>query len=263
MSLLPLCIGAHAQDAVSAQHSAAPAASTAANTTADPTGSDSNLPDAPGAAQQTPAAPAQNNQNTSYEGKQTKRILGIVPNFRSVSVDAKLPPMTVKQKFIGAAEDSFDYSSFIFVGALAGVAQAENSYPQFHQGAAGYARYYWHTFADQTDENFLVEAILPSALHQDPRYYTLGHGGFLKRAAYSFSRIAITRQDNGHNTFNFSEVVGSGAASGISSLYYPTADRDWTKVGQRWGTSIGLDGATFIVKEFWPDINSKIFHQKN
>jgi hypothetical protein len=224
-----------------------------------------DLPEDPGAVlqQQSANPPAQSNPNSSYEGKQTKRILGIVPNFRSVSVDAKLKPMTVKEKFIGAAEDSFDYSSFIFVGAIAGVAQAENSYPQFHQGAAGFARYYWHSFADQTDENFMVEFILPSALHQDPRYYTLGRGGFLKRTAYSFSRIAITRQDDGHNTFNFSEVVGSGAASGISSLYYPTADRDWTKVGQRWATSLALDGATFIVKEFWPDINSKIFHQKN
>ena len=221
----------------------------------------SDLPDAPG--QQSASAPAQTTGNTQYEGKQTKRILGIVPNFRSVSVDVKLKPMTVKEKFIGATEDSFDYSSFIFVAGLAGVDLAENSYPQFHQGAPGYARYYWHDFADQTDENYMVEFFLPSALHQDPRYYTLGHGGFVKRLGYSFSRIIITRQDDGKSNFNYSEVIGAGAASGVSSLYYPTVDRDWTKVGQRWATSVGLDGMTFIVKEFWPDINSKIFHQKN
>jgi hypothetical protein len=261
LSLLPLCFNAaHAQapdpSTVPAQHAEAATANAATSTTA-------SLPDAPDASQQTTAPPPQTNTDTSYEGKQTKRILGIVPNFRSVSVDAKLPPMTVKQKFIGMAEDSFDYSSFIFVGAIAGVAQAQNSYPEFHQGAAGFARYYWHSFADQTDENFMVEFALPTALHQDPRYYTLGRGGFFKRTAYSFSRIAITRQDNGHSAFNYSEVVGAGAASGISSLYYPSPDRDWTKVGQRWATSIALDGATFIVKEFWPDINNKFFHQKD
>jgi hypothetical protein len=223
------------------------------------------FPDAPDVAlqQQNGATAGQTAADASTEGKQTKRILGIIPNFRSVSANAKLPPMSVKDKFIGASEDSFDYSALIFVGMLAGVSQAENSYPQFHQGAAGYARYYWHSFADQTDENYMVEFILPTALHQDPRYYTLGHGGVLKRAAYSFSRIVITRQDDGSSMVNFSEVVGAGAAAGISSLYYPTADRTWTKVGQRWATSVGLDGLTFVFKEFWPDINNKIFHQKD
>lgn len=218
------------------------------------------LPDAP--APQQSASPA-SSTDSSLEGKQTKRILGIIPNFRAVSVNQKLPPQSVKEKFIGTTQDSFDYSSFIYAGMLAGVAQAENSYPEFHQGAAGYARYYWHTFADQADENYWVEFILPAALHQDSRYYTLGHGGLIKRTAYSFSRILITRTDSGGNTFNTSEIVGAGAAAGISGLYYPSPERDWTKTGQRWLTNVSLDGATFIFKEFWPDINSAIFHQKN
>jgi hypothetical protein len=253
---LPLGM-AQAQDAIPASQATTLTAS--ANSTQD------NLPDSPGAdqQQQNAAAPSQTGTNDSLEGKQTKRILGIVPNFRSVSVNAKLPPMSIKDKFIGATEDSFDYSSFIFVGLLAGVSQWQNSYPEFHQGAAGYGRYYWHSFADQTDENYMVEFILPSVLHQDPRYYTQGTGGFVKRVGYSFSRVLITRQDNGSENFNYSEIVGAGAAAGVSSLYYPSAYRDWTKVGQRWVTNVGLDGATFIFKEFWPDINNKFFHQKD
>jgi hypothetical protein len=145
----------------------------------------------------------------------------------------------------------------------AGVAQAQNSYPPFHQGAAGYARYYWHTFADQTDENLFVEFLVPTALHQDARYYTLGHGGFAKRAAYSFSRVLITRQDSGRETANVSEILGAGAAAAISDAYYPSQDRDWTKTGQRWLTSVVIDGATFTFKEFWPDINDRLFHQKD
>jgi hypothetical protein len=231
-----------------------------------------SLPDSPDAGQTAASQPASQtassstagatNSNTNLEGKQTKRILGIIPNFRSVSVDVKLPPESIKDKFIGASQDSFDYSSFIYTGILAGIGQWENSYPEFHQGAAGFGRYYWHTFADQTDENYWVEFILPVAFRQDPRYYTLGRGGIVKRTAYSFSRIFITRNDAGNNTFNVSEIVGAGAASGISALYYPSPYRNWTKTGQRWVTSVGLDGATFIFKEFWPDINSRIFHQK-
>ncbi len=195
------------------------------------------------------------------EGQQTQRILWILPNFRAVSAGVKLPPQSVKEKFKTGALDSFDYSSFIFVGMQAGVSQATDAYPAFHQGAAGYGRYYWHTFADQTDENLWVEAVLPSVLRQDSRYYTLGHGGFIKRGVYAVSRTVITREDSGRETFNASEVVGSGIAAGISSAYYPTQYRTWTKVGQRWLTNALLDFGTFAAKEFWPDVNHAIFHQ--
>ncbi|HEX3473057.1 MAG TPA: hypothetical protein VHT28_17900 [Silvibacterium sp.] len=228
-----------------------------------------SLPDSPDAAQTSAAqtatpqtAPASAGDHTSLEGKQTKRILGIIPNFRAVSVGTKLPPETVKEKFLGATQDSFDYTSFIFAGGLAGVSQAKGSVPEFHQGAAGYGRYYWHTFVDQTSENYFVEFICPVIFRQDPRFYTLGHGGVFKRTGYAFSRVLVTRTDAGNETFNASEIVGSGAAAGVSGLYYPSGYATWTKTGQRWLTSVSIDGATFIFKEFWPDINSKIFHQK-
>jgi hypothetical protein len=87
----------------------------------------------------------------SSDTEQTKRILGIIPNFRSVSADVILPPQTVKDKFKVGLQDTFDYSNFIFVGAQAGLSQATDSYPAFHQGTRGYGRYYWHTFADQLE----------------------------------------------------------------------------------------------------------------
>jgi hypothetical protein len=212
-------------------------------------------------AQQQPATA--DPQNPSVEGKQTKRILGIVPNFRSVSANTKLPPESSKEKFKEATQDAFDYSDFVFVAMLAGVGQAENSYPEFHQGAAGYARYYWHSMADQVDEDYQTEFIWPMVTHEDPRYYTLGHGGFLRRAGYAFSRFAVTRTDSGNETFNISEIGGAGAAAGISNFYYPQEERTWTKTGQRWVLNMGLDGATYMFQEFWPDINNKFFHQKD
>jgi hypothetical protein len=148
------------------------------------------------------------------EGQQTKRILWIVPNFRAVSAGAELPRQSVKEKFKTGALDSFDYSSFIFAGIQAGIGQASNAYPAFRQGAAGYGRYYWHTFADQTDENLWVEGIVPTVFRQDTRYYTLGHGGFIKRGFYAVTRTVITRTDSGKETFNVSEILGAGTAAG-------------------------------------------------
>jgi hypothetical protein len=231
----------------------------------------SQLPDAPTASweQQTSSSSAQQSPLAeSDEGRQTKRILGIIPNFRSVSANSHLPAQGPKEKFIGFTQDSFDYSSFILVGMLSGVSQFQGSIPEFHTGPPAFARYYWHTFADQTDENLWVDFLLPVALHQDARYYTLGrgtadkHNGLGKRLGYAFSRLVITRTDSGGSNFNFSEVVGAGAAAGISNLYYPSSNRDWTKTGQRWALSVGIDGATLMFKEFWPDINHAIFHSK-
>jgi hypothetical protein len=198
----------------------------------------------------------------SGEGRQPKRILGIVPNYRSVSADTELPPDTLKEKFKLATQDSFDYSSFIFAGLLAGIGDAQRSYPEFGHGAAAYGRYYWHSFADQAVGNYFTEAIVPSLTREDPRYYTKFHGSVWNRTGYAVSRLFITRTDGGGETFNFSEIVGNGAGAGVSNLYYPSRERTWTKTGQKWVTQVGLDGVFNVFKEFWPDIDKKVFREK-
>jgi hypothetical protein len=229
-----------------------------------------SLPDAPGEPidlqtnQTTPSVSTQQTTDpdaVSPNGtQQTKRILGIMPNFRSVSADMRLQPQTAQQKFVAAGHDTFDYSSFFIAGIQAGFAMNGDSYPEFHQGVKGYGRYYWHTLADTIDENFMVGGVGPVIFRQDNRFYTLGHGGFRKRTMYALTRVLISRKDDGDATFNYAEIIGSGAASGVSSLYYPTKYRTWTKVGQKWLTSDIIDGANFMLKEFWPDINKAVFH---
>lgn len=231
-------------------------------------GSDSSsdsaaVPDAPQPqSTATPASPATQPASQSGSPKQTKRILFIVPNFRSVTADTKLPPLSPKDKFKLLLDDTFDYSGFIEVGLLAGFSDLHKGEPEFGHGAIAYGRYYWHGFADATDANFMAEFLVPVATHEDPRYYTLGHGGFAKRSVYSVSRLLITRTDGGNPTPNLAEVVGNGAAAGISNFYYPGVDRTWTKTGQRWVLQVGVDGIANLVKEFWPDINAKLFHDK-
>jgi hypothetical protein len=223
------------------------------------------IPDAPQPSQTT--TPASGMSRTSADptldtGQQTKRILFIIPNFRAVSVDEKLPPLTAKEEIKLVLQDSFDYSSFIYVGIVAGIGQGQNSYPQFRQGAAGYGRYYWHSLADAVDENAFTEFFVPYVTREDPRYYTLGRGGFPKRLVYSVSRLAITRNNDAKNTFNFGEIVGAGASSGISNLYYPSVYSTWTKTGQKWLLQVAVDGLGDIAKEFWPDVNAGLFKNK-
>jgi hypothetical protein len=209
-----------------------------------------SLPDAPGAAPAAtaPAVPA-------YE-QQTKRIMGVLPNFRSVSAGANVPKETTRDKLITATEDNYDYTSLLFAGVIAADSFATKSTPEFHQGAAGFARYYWHTVADQSVENYFVELIVPAITHEDSRYYALGTegGSFWHRAGYSFSRVLITRTETDKPTFNYSEVIGSASAATVSSFYYPSKERTAGIVLRNWGLDVTYDSVTFVFHEFWPDI---------
>jgi hypothetical protein len=225
--------------------------------TATPTDGKPSLPDAPNPE----VSPSASNPNEQY-GKQPKRILWVVPNYRAVSANTHLPPLSFKSKFWLATQDTFDYSGFILVGALAGISMAGKAQPTFGQGAEGYGKYYWHSFLDSSIENYMTEAIVPAATKEDPRYYTLGKGGFFKRTGYAVTRLLITRTNAGKSTFNFSEIVGAGAAAGISNTYYPAESNPWVKTYQRWGTQVGLDGLFNVLKEFWPDVDQKVFHGK-
>jgi hypothetical protein len=260
LSLYLFCGNAPAQDSINS-HSDKPATlKTVSIETSSSSLNNADYPDAPQAQQPQQASHDSALEAAQGEGQQTKRILGIFPNFRAVSVNVHLPPQTVKEKFLTATQDSFDYSSLFLPTLLAGYSQATNATPEFHQGAAAYGRYFWHTFVDQASENYFVEFIVPSITHQDNRYYTLGSGGFWKRSGYALSRAVITRNDAGHDTFNISEVVGAGAAAGVSNLYYPSKERTFGNTASKWGLNVGIDAATFVFKEFWPDINHAIFH---
>jgi hypothetical protein len=223
-----------------------------------PTTQEKPLPSAP-----TPSGNSSTQGNSDVEyGKQEKRILGIIPNYRAVSANTQLPPLHFKEELWLATQDSFDYSDFIFVGALAGIDMAGRSQPTFGQGAEGFGKYYWHVFVDTAIENYMTEAIVPAATREDPRYYTMGRGGFAKRTGYAISRLFVTKTNSGGSSFNLSEVVGAGGAAGIGNFYYPAQSNPWVKTYQRWGTQVGLDGVFNVLKEFWPDINRAVFHGK-
>jgi hypothetical protein len=211
------------------------------------------LPQAPQPAAQTPSP----QESTPADEQQTKRVMGIMPNFRSVSPGEIPPPPTVREKFITTSLDNFDYSALIFSGLIAADSMAGKATPEFHQGMAGYGRYYWHTLADQSIENYFVEFIIPAVNHEDSRYYAMGkrNGGFIKRAGYSLSRVVVTRSDSGKPMFNYGEVLGSAMAVSASTFYYPSQERTAEKGLRNWGLDMSYDAVTFMFHEFWPDIS--------
>jgi hypothetical protein len=219
-------------------------------------------PDKPKAATPDQAPDAQNKKDDS-PAQQTKRMLWVVPNFGAVNANTQLPPMSTREKFVLAAQDSVvDYSSYTWAGILAGQAMILNSDPELGRGIAGYGRYYWRTFTDGVSGTFFTEAIVPAITHEDPRYYTMGKGGFFRRTGYAISRAFVTKTDSGGTSFNWSEVVGNGLEAGLSNAYYPPEERGLHQTALNWGTQMESAVLNHIFQEFWPDIRKNLFRQK-
>jgi len=158
----------------------------------------------------------------SAEVKQ--RIIGVLPNFY-VSYIPNAAPLTRKQKFKLAIKVSVDPVTFLTTGVTAGIEQWQGDFAGYGQGFSGYAQRYGATYGDRLTSTFFGAALLPSLLHQDPRYFYKGKGRIINRALYAISTVVICKGDNGHWQPNYSNVLGNLAAGGVSSLYYPNSDK--------------------------------------
>ena len=203
-----------------------------------------------------------NIEREKQTGTSQDRIFWTMPNFLTMEDVDKVPPLTAGQKFKTVGRGLIDPSEFVLQGVVAGLGQASDSNPSYGQGAQGYAKRYGTAYADNAIENFLASAVLPSVLHQDPRYFQLGHGGFARRTLHAVSRVFMTRSDSGNTQFNYSETFGAAIAATISTYtYHPQSERGFGNVATTWSTQIGYDAATYMLKEFWPDLRKK--HHKN
>lgn len=206
-------------------------------------------------------------------GTSNDRLFYTLPNFLSVQ-NQQLPPLSVKDKFKVVALANFDYIQYPWWGVLAAISQANNGEPQFGQGWAAYGKRFGTTAGDSSVDNFMVGAVFPSILRQDPRFYYSEQGTIPHRTGYAVSRTFVTRSDSGHAQFNYSEIFGAATAAVISDYtYHPksayvngkfvSSDRTVGNTAIVFGTQLSLDTFTFVVKEFWPDIHRKMSHKHN
>jgi hypothetical protein len=162
-------------------------------------------------------------EQISLEEKQ--RVLGVFPNFYVVYTKDAVP-LSSGQKFRLALRTSYDPVSFAIPAIIAGVEQSQNTFSGYGQGAQGYAKRYGASYGDGFIGNMIGNAILPSLLHQDPRYFYKGTGTIRSRALYAMSTAFICKGDNGRWQPNYSFILGNFAAAGLSNAYYPASDRN-------------------------------------
>jgi hypothetical protein len=181
--------------------------------------------------------------------QEKQRALGFIPNFY-VSYVPNAAPLTSKQKFELAGKTIIDPVTFVLTGAIAGLQQAHNDFSGYGQGTQGYAKRYGAAYADIATGTLIGSAILPSLLKQDPRYFYKGSGSKRSRVLYALANSVICKGDNGHWQANYSSILGTLAASGISNLYYPANDRGAGLTFENTLIAIGATVATNILQEF-------------
>ncbi len=181
--------------------------------------------------------------------EEKQRVLGFMPNFY-VSYDPQPIPLDARQKFELAWKTTVNPVSFGMIGAIAGIQQAENSYGGYGQGAQGYGKRYGAAYVDFVTGTYIGGAILPSLLHQDPRYFYKGTGSKQSRVFYALASAVICKGDNGRWQPNYSNVLGSIAAGGISNAYYPASERGAGLTFENAFIGIGATGVANVFQEF-------------
>jgi hypothetical protein len=202
---------------------------------------------------QAPTGPPSN--PTGQQDENPKRILGIIPNFQTKNDDPNdQVPLTPKQKYALAWHQTVDFSAHIGNLFQAALSQASDAQPHYGQGWGPYAERFGASEADGATSSFFIFGLLPHILHDDPRYFRKGRGGFEYRAWYAATRTVISRKDSGDPTVNIPQLAGQLFQQAISTAYYPDQDRTAGRVFENWGTSLAYTSAYNIIKEFYPDL---------
>ena len=188
--------------------------------------------------------------------QEKQRIFGIVPNFYVV-YGPNFVPLTPKLKFRLALRTSIDPVTFLGVAIVAGAQQA-GDYPAYGQGAQGFAKRFAADYTSGFNDIMIGGAILPSLLHQDPRYFFQGTGTIKSRIRHAISNPFVCKGDNGKWQPNYSSIGGDLASAAISNAYYPEQDRGVGRTFTSFAVNTGARVAAAVAQEF---ILHKVTHR--
>lgn len=170
-------------------------------------------------------------------------------------------PLTPAQKFHVFVTHTYAPSTFAGAAIDAAADRIENHNPGYAPGFTGALQRYGVELTTSETEVFFGKFLIPTLLRQDPRYFRNPNLPFLKRVAYSLSRVVITRNDAGHQTFNASYVLGSAASQALKDLYVPGHQQGLQPIADRLTFDLAIDAGFNLLHEFWPDIRRKLFHR--
>jgi len=187
-------------------------------------------------------------------GRRLDRTSVHAPHYKPGAI---LCSLTLGDKFKLVAENTFDPVTFLSVGFNAGIGQAENSDAKYGQGAAGYGKRFGAGLTDQASSEFFKGVVYPTMFKEDPRYYRQIHGSSKRRLVHALEHAFVARRENGANTFNFSEWLGTASAAALADVYHPGLKPGVGPAAGRVGFAIAQDTGFDVLREFWPEVARK------
>ena len=183
------------------------------------------------------------------KAEEKQRVFGVIPDFYTSYV-WNAAPLNTKQKYSMALRDTFDPMTFVGISIGAGIEQANNAFPGYGQGAAGYGKRWGALFANGRTSDILSRAVFPSLFHQDPRYFYQGSGSTWSRAKHAVAYAFVARSDSGRLMPNYSYFLGDLCSGAISNLYYPSSSRGAGLVFTNAAIGIGGRAGQDLIREF-------------
>ena len=206
---------------------------------------------------ETPQSAAEKDQREKAEEQlkeqEHQRVAGVMATFNTTS-NRNAVPLSPKQKFQLFFKSETDPWPFFLAGVVSGIGQADDSYPEWGQGMQGYGKRFGAAYSDAFIGNFFGNAVLPTVLHEDPRYFQKGTGSAKSRFLWAAASTVWCRRDNGSWGPNYANVGGNLIGSAIARVYYPASERTVsdTITDGLTVSAEGIVGAEVI--EFWPDL---------
>lgn len=180
--------------------------------------------------------------------EEQQRVFGFLPNYYVVYT-SNPAPLSSRLKFRLAYKVSIDPITFAGTAFLAGLDQAAH-YPNYPEGAKGFGQRFGSIYASDFTDIMIGGAILPSLLHQDPRYFYQGTGSKRSRLFHALSTPIICRGDNGRAQPNISSLGGYLASGAIANTYYPQSNRGAGLVAHTFAVNVAADMANGVLQEF-------------
>lgn len=226
----------------------------------DPTSPAAQTPAAQGSSSSQSSVPQTEAEKSQREkaaeqlkAQEKQRVMGVMATFNTTTNRNALP-LSPGQKFQLFFKSATDPWPFLLAGVVAGIGQANNTYPEWGQGAQGYAKRFGASYSDAFIGNFFGNAVLPVVLHEDPRYFQMGTGRVAKRFLWAAASSFWCRRDNGKWGPNYANVMGNLIGAAIARAYYPASERTVSDTIDD-GLTVSVEGIVGAeVIEFWPDL---------
>lgn len=169
-----------------------------------------------------------------------------------------LPPLSSNQKAYLAIRDVIDPFNLVTIIGYSGIVVASNPHTAYGPGVRGWSRLTGYSLVEDMQGEFFGTFLIPSLVHQDPRYYRMPGRPFPKRLLNALSHTVLTRHDDGKHMLNYATLLTYPISAELTNLYVPGVQTDGPSTAQRIGLGLVTDPVGQIVAEFLPDVAKRI-----